>query len=388
MDCGSYIGDAWAPIGYTAYEKSYMGWLDLKEVDANAQEVTLQSPLGSAEKSAYIIRNSNTECFIFENRQPGAWYPTDLGSGVMVTRIAYKYNDWQGNVLNNTQSKKRACMLTANGAKLDFSGTKENLYGYAKTSIASLKTLSGDKKAINIKNIVKNGDETITLTLGEGTSGGGDEKPDGPYLFYESFDQCSGTGANDDDWSSSVASSKIATDNEGWEYEAGYGGYQCARFGSSKKSGDVTTPAFTVTDDAVLTFKAAAWNKDGTSLILSAGSGSVLFDGEATKALKMVGSEWTTYTVKLSGSGTVQLTFTPAKRFFLDEVLVVDNTAAEIILGDANGDGKVDVEDVVAIVNKILGELPENFNEKAADVNGDGKIDVDDVVAVVNIILG
>jgi hypothetical protein len=55
--------------------------------------------------------------------------------------------------------------------------------------------------------------------------------------------------------------------------------------------------------------------------------------------------------------------------------------------GDANGDGVVDVADVVAIVNYILNKPGENFNEKAADVNEDGVIDVADVVAVVNIIL-
>jgi DNA polymerase II small subunit/DNA polymerase delta subunit B len=52
-----------------------------------------------------------------------------------------------------------------------------------------------------------------------------------------------------------------------------------------------------------------------------------------------------------------------------------------------NGDGVVDVEDVAGIVNMILGEPAENFNEANADVTGDGVVDVDDVVAVVNIIL-
>ncbi len=63
------------------------------------------------------------------------------------------------------------------------------------------------------------------------------------------------------------------------------------------------------------------------------------------------------------------------------------NFAETTIPGDANSDQVVDVADVVSIVNTILGEPDEDFNEAAADVNGDGKIDVDDVVAVVNIIL-
>jgi hypothetical protein len=61
--------------------------------------------------------------------------------------------------------------------------------------------------------------------------------------------------------------------------------------------------------------------------------------------------------------------------------------AGLVKLGDVNGDDAVDIEDVVGIVNYILGEPASNFNEKAADVTGDSKIDVDDVVAVINIIL-
>ena len=59
----------------------------------------------------------------------------------------------------------------------------------------------------------------------------------------------------------------------------------------------------------------------------------------------------------------------------------------EPLLGDANGDGVVDVADVVAIVNYILEKPADNFDAKAADVNGDEVIDAADVVGVVNIIL-
>ena len=71
----------------------------------------------------------------------------------------------------------------------------------------------------------------------------------------------------------------------------------------------------------------------------------------------------------------------PAKDVKLTAVYV------KLLMGDVNADKAVDVEDVVGIVNKILGEPAQNFKAASADVNGDGKIDVEDVVAVVNIIL-
>ena len=54
--------------------------------------------------------------------------------------------------------------------------------------------------------------------------------------------------------------------------------------------------------------------------------------------------------------------------------------------GDVNGDGKVNVSDVTALVNMILGVIPKD--EVGADVNGDGKVNVSDVTALINIILG
>ena len=56
--------------------------------------------------------------------------------------------------------------------------------------------------------------------------------------------------------------------------------------------------------------------------------------------------------------------------------------------GDANGDGNVNVFDVTAIVNYILGSPSGNFVFQAADVNNDGNVNVFDVTKVVNIILG
>ncbi len=58
------------------------------------------------------------------------------------------------------------------------------------------------------------------------------------------------------------------------------------------------------------------------------------------------------------------------------------------LAGDANGDGTVNVFDVTAMVNYILGSPNDGFVFAAADVNNDGIVNVFDVTKVVNIILG
>ena len=55
--------------------------------------------------------------------------------------------------------------------------------------------------------------------------------------------------------------------------------------------------------------------------------------------------------------------------------------------GDVNGDGVVNVTDVTALVNIILGNNT-NYKTLNADVNLDGVVNVTDVTALVNIILG
>ncbi len=154
-----------------------------------------------------------------------------------------------------------------------------------------------------------------------------DEEPvtpvnDGDVVFYESFDGCNGAGGGGDNWSD--ASGTFEADNDGWVSDGPFAGDQCARFGSGSKSGVVTTPEFTLTTaTSTLSFMAAPYNVDATSLKLEVvGNGVTLSESELT----MVNKEWTSYTITLTGTGTIRLKFTPAKRFFLDEVLVTANS--------------------------------------------------------------
>lgn len=58
-----------------------------------------------------------------------------------------------------------------------------------------------------------------------------------------------------------------------------------------------------------------------------------------------------------------------------------------LLMGDANDDGLIDMVDVVAMVNYILGTPSESFRTLAADVIPDGEIDVFDVTKLIGMIL-
>ncbi|MBR1727620.1 MAG: Omp28-related outer membrane protein [Muribaculaceae bacterium] len=69
-----------------------------------------------------------------------------------------------------------------------------------------------------------------------------------------------------------------------------------------------------------------------------------------------------------------------------DMVAISDLPApSDAVVGDVTGDGVVDIADVNAIINMMLGKVEA---VPAADLNGDGNVDISDVNAVINLMLG
>ena len=96
---------------------------------------------------------------------------------------------------------------------------------------------------------------------------------------------------------------------------------------------------------------------------------------------------------------TISVTFTPTQvGTYIGSITLSSTKAASVVIsltgsakliGDVNRDGKVDIADVTALVDIILGKDTdeENYDHNAADVNEDDNITITDVTALVNIIL-
>ncbi|MBO4814725.1 MAG: dockerin type I repeat-containing protein [Muribaculaceae bacterium] len=66
---------------------------------------------------------------------------------------------------------------------------------------------------------------------------------------------------------------------------------------------------------------------------------------------------------------------------------IVEENTPDILMGDVNGDGTVNVADYVNVANYILEQHPDPFVFAAADIDGNNEINVSDLVMVANIAL-
>ena len=84
---------------------------------------------------------------------------------------------------------------------------------------------------------------------------------------------------------------------------------------------------------------------------------------------------------------SIKLTETDISKYYETSEKRTTLTIIDYIPGDINGDGKVDVSDYIGVANRIMGNTPAGFIERAGDVDSNGVIDVSDYIGVANIIM-
>lgn len=378
MSAGNYNGDSKCPAGYSAYEKHKCGWLTYQDVTNIEEDLNVTGLKAISEGgSAYVVKNKahEDEYYIVENRQKTGWDAYLPSDGVMITHVDYDAYIWWNN-MPNTQGKyydehknvyyndhQRLTIFRAGRSASD-DGVTSDLYPYNTNN--SLTAESNPAATLYNKNsdgtkymhvditdisVASDGTASLTFSKADRSSGGGGETdpdtpvtPSGSVLLYESFDKCDGTGGNDNQWSGNgVAGSEALSmefDNNGWTSSNKiFSGNQCVRLGNSSTAGVITTPAFSVNGSAYLSFKAGGWNgtNDATSLTLSVNNGTL-----SKTTVEIPKGLWKQFGVNITATGTVKVTFkADKKRFFLDEVKVVDpiidSGIHDIVAGEENG---------------------------------------------------
>lgn len=373
MDQGSYNGDGYSPAGYTSYERMFAGWQTPINLNAD-REVTGMKALTEGGES-YIIYNkaNNNEYFLLENRQKTKWDAELPGNGLLILHVDYDASVWWENKVNNDADHQRCTIMHADNSESGLEGdpypyrTNNTFSNISRPAATFYNNNSDGTKNMNcvVKDITRNSDNTISFNFYASATAPDDDAPEvidhTDAVFYESFDQCNGSGGNDGLWEGSgVATSTLKTDMTGWLYNEAKGANKCGMFGA-KKAGVCVTPKFTLNGSTTLAFYAAPWGSDDTSLKVEVvGSGSV-----ANSDFTMRVGKWTVCKTTITGTGEMQLRFTPGNRFFLDEVVVQKASEVDAILSvDADADSKT-VSRIYTIDGRYVGtdlnSLPAGF---------------------------
>lgn len=167
------------------------------------------------------------------------------------------------------------------------------------------------------------GSETFTLTVTEPSATNTAPAAEAASaIFTETFDQCDGTGGNDDNWSGNIATGNPIYDNNGWTLSGGGKANQCVKL---NKGANIQSPSINVNGASMITlsFKVAGWGTEGGNLALSVDDDNATFSSNNES---FTGSTWSNHEVTISGisESSIQITFTApsGKRLFLDEVVV------------------------------------------------------------------
>ena len=115
MDSGCHLNNSKSPCGYTAYERSFCGWLELRELD-EGKTITQMKPL-TQEPEAYVVYNqaNRNEYYILENRQQEGTDAQLYGHGLLVFHIDYNRSAWINNGPNDNPSHQRCFVVAADG---------------------------------------------------------------------------------------------------------------------------------------------------------------------------------------------------------------------------------------------------------------------------------
>lgn len=109
MDGGNFTNYGWCPPNYTALERYLMGWLDFEELTQPTTIIDLK-PISEGGK-AYVVKHTDNEYLLLENRQWIGWDAGLPGKGLVAYHVNYVPSRWKGNTPNNVSNKPNFSLM-------------------------------------------------------------------------------------------------------------------------------------------------------------------------------------------------------------------------------------------------------------------------------------
>ena len=380
MAGGSYSQLGRLPVGYSAFQRYASGFLTPKVITSTGKFEL--NPM-QENNEAYMLKTPvDKEFFLLENRQQTGWDAMLPGHGMLVFRVdSTNLEVWESNKVNATPSHNYYELLRAgnstSGAQASdpFPGTS-NIMTLNNSTTPSLCTWNGTYNTFGLTEITEtNG--VINFTV---------NKEGNVEMLVEDFETMGSTSA--------TGSTNVRGRFCSWNFT------KCGVAAPGKDACDGTYSVAMKKPSAITTAEPITINPFMISVYF--------FNPTSTTAKFKVQysidkTEWEDLgevNVQTSAEGKASFkmpTLSEPAYFRVSQVggsttakVYVDNISFSYykeagVVGDINGDGTVDVSDVTALINKILGTS--DYTDEVCDINGDGEINVSDVTQLINQIL-
>ncbi|WP_303114621.1 M6 family metalloprotease domain-containing protein [Leyella stercorea] len=315
MDYGSYGGDGYEPTGYNTYEKWVSGWIE-PTILTEPCYIKNMKPLSDAPEACVVFNEANkNEYYIFENRQLKGTDVALPNHGMLVIHVDYDQKVWFDNEVNNTSNHQRFTVVPADNKLTSETVTGDTYPGTTKSTeltdtskpAATLFNANSDGRKFLGKPVteITEKDGLISFTFMGGVNldapqpkvmnmtetsfTGGWNAVDGAESYtvelrekstQPSVDKAVKLSEDLSKWGEKLAvegTIDISSDldskmqNKGWTGDKVFECPGCAKIGTAKKQGNLTSPLITDNSSASVTVRlsASAYGKDATDITVS-----------------------------------------------------------------------------------------------------------------------
>ena len=391
MAGGSYHNYSRTPAGYGIWERYALGFAN-PQVISQEGNYSLEA-LGNSNTGFIVKSPLAKEFFMIENRQPTKWDAYLPGHGMLVVRVdSASTSVWVDNNVNDNASRNYYEMVRPAATQAtDYSGPCDAFPGATGTSRLSATTVipwqtwNKTSMPLALNRITEDVDGNISFELIDESK---------INMLVEGFERMSVTTSGK---STGVQGDMVKWDLTNCDVMAPAASYRVGTHSVGMYQPSLIRMCEDM-DKRCYAFSANIYNPNANEAKFK-----LNYSVDGGKTWKEVPNSIRTVPANSTAGVYWPLDFNEPVRFrmnmtsgtktgrcYVDQVTVYHDGdfAPEYAKGDVDGSGIVDVDDVNAIVNIILGMKHSSDYKGVADVDGSGIVDVDDVNAVINIILG